>query len=132
MAAPVELAGHRRSSPHHYQVAARGLSHPGRHRSRRGATTTPEWQSLLDETVSEAERILIRALASADPRVPVPLLGYETDGGEVLDLAWEGHRIGVLLDESVTEATTMADTGWTLCPPEAAQIVAVLKTNGVL
>ncbi|SMG55763.1 Distinct helicase family with a unique C-terminal domain including a metal-binding cysteine cluster [Rhodococcus rhodochrous J3] len=91
-----------------------------------------EWQSLLDETVSEAERILIRALVSADPRVPVPLLGYETDEGEVLDLAWEGHRIGVLLDESVTEATTMADTGWTLCPPEAAQIVAVLKTNGVL
>ena len=70
------------------------------------------------------ERALIRALAEAGAAVPV--LGFETDDGDVLDLAWADARIGVVFDDGA-EAE-----GWTLYPPDAAQIVAALKSNGVV
>ena len=84
----------------------------------------PEWQALIDESVSEVERNLIRALAESGAAVPV--LGYETDDGDVIDLAWADARIGVVLDGGAD-----AD-GWTLCPPDPAHIVAALKLNGVV
>lgn len=83
-----------------------------------------EWQILYDEAVSDAERELIRALAEAGAAMPV--LGYETDSGEVLDFAWNQARIGVVFDDS-SELT-----GWTLCPPDAGEIIAALNTNGVM
>jgi ATP-dependent helicase YprA (DUF1998 family) len=83
-----------------------------------------EWQTVFTEAVSDAERALIRALAEAGAAVPV--LGFETDDGDVLDLAWAGARIGVVFDDDAE-----AD-GWTLYPPDAAQIVAALKSNGVV
>ncbi|SHW94309.1 helicase [Mycobacteroides abscessus subsp. abscessus] len=83
-----------------------------------------EWQTIYDEAVSDAERSLISALAEAGAAVPE--LGYETDDGGVLDLAWTGARIGVVFDED-----TAAD-GWTLCEPDADKIVAALRMNGVM
>lgn len=83
-----------------------------------------EWLTLLEEAVSDAERELIRALAESG--VTVPVLGYETDGGDVIDLAWAQARVGVSFDGEDT-----AD-GWTLCPADVAQIVAALKSNGVM
>lgn len=82
-----------------------------------------EWQTLLDDAVSDAERELIRALAEAGAAAPV--LGYETADGEVLDLAWMNARVAVKFDEDAK-----AD-GWTICPPDPAQIVEALKLNGV-
>ncbi len=96
-----------------------------------GQPLAPQWQALLDDTVSEAERTLVQALA-AEPNLPVPRLGYETDDGDVLDFAWESARVGVVLDVTETETHTMADTGWTLCPPDVTEIVAALRKNGVL
>ena len=84
----------------------------------------PDWQAIMDEAVSDAERDLIRALADAG--VAVPVLGYETDSGEVIDFAWAGARIGVVFDDGAT-----AD-GWTLCPADVPQIVAALTSNGVM
>ena len=46
----------------------------------------PEWQAIFDEAVSDTERELITALADAG--VAVPELGYETDSGDVIDMAW--------------------------------------------
>jgi len=46
--------------------------------------------------------------------------------GEVIDLAWAEARVGVTFDGEDT-----AD-GWTLCPADVAQIVAALKSNGVM
>lgn len=83
-----------------------------------------EWQAVFNEAVSDAERDLIRALALAGAAVPA--LGYETDDGDVIDLAWADARVGVSFDSEHT-----AD-GWTLCPAEVPQILAALKTNGVM
>lgn len=85
---------------------------------------TGDWQVLYDEAVSDTERDLIRLLADAGAAVPV--LGFETDSGDVVDLAWSSARIGVVFDS----ATELA--GWTLCPPDAGEIIAALKTNGVM
>jgi hypothetical protein len=52
-------------------------------------------------------------------------MGYETEDGEVIDLAWADARVGVSFD-----GEAVAD-GWTFCPANVAQIVAALKTNGV-
>jgi hypothetical protein len=83
----------------------------------------PAWQSIFDEAVSDTERELITALADAG--VAVPELGYETDSGDVIDMAWVDARIGVSLSGETAE-------GWTLCPADVDQIVAVLQSNGVM
>ncbi|MDF2467662.1 MAG: box helicase [Rhodococcus erythropolis] len=83
-----------------------------------------EWQSVYGDAVSDAERALVRALFEAGAAVPV--LGYETEDGEVLDFAWTGPRVGVVFNEE-----SGAD-GWTLCPPDANKIVSALKMNGVM
>lgn len=88
------------------------------------ASLPAEWQSVYAEAVSDAERGLISALAEAGTAVPV--LGYETEDGGVLDLAWAGVRIGVVFDVGAE-----AD-GWTLCTPDVEKIVAALKLNGVM
>ena len=84
----------------------------------------PQWQTLFDDAVSDTERQLIRALAEAGAAVPE--LGYETEGGDVIDLAWAQPRIGVTFEVG------SAPAGWTLCPADVEQIVALLKSNGVM
>jgi len=74
--------------------------------------------------VSDAERGLIRALADAGAAAPV--LGYETADGDVLDMAWAGARVAVVFDDAAPV------DGWTMCPPDAAQIVEALTMNGVM
>ncbi|AMO59909.1 helicase [Mycolicibacterium phlei] len=83
-----------------------------------------EWQRLLDEAVSDAERELIRALAAAGASAPE--LGYETTDGEVLDLAWTDARVAVVFDQSEPV------DGWTLCSPDVGEILNALKSNGVV
>jgi hypothetical protein len=83
-----------------------------------------EWKTVFDEAVSDAERDLIRALAEAGAAIPT--LGYETDDGEVIDLAWPDARVGVRFDEGATAE------GWTFCPADVPQILAALKSNGVM
>ncbi|SUE13269.1 dead/deah box helicase [Rhodococcus gordoniae] len=92
------------------------------------ATLSPEWQELFDSTVSDAEKQLVLALAESG--VPVPELSYETDDGDVVDFAWGEHRIGVLLAPNDEVARTMAESGWTMCPPDVEQIAAVVKRAG--
>lgn len=87
-------------------------------------TLSPEWQSLIDEAVSEVERNLIRALA--DSGAALPVLGYETEDGDVIDFAWADARVGVAIDGSGE-----AD-GWTFCPPDTAKILEALKLSGVV
>lgn len=88
----------------------------------------PAWQAVYAETVSDTEKQLVLALAAAD--VPVPELGFETEVGDVVDFAWSDSRIGVLLDEDSDTASTMAESGWTICPPDAEAIAAAIR-NGV-
>ncbi|WP_280204952.1 DEAD/DEAH box helicase [Nocardia farcinica] len=90
----------------------------------------PEWQRLVDESISDAERALIRDLSGAG--VPLPAQGFETDDGEVVDLAWPGARVGVLFDRGAIATNTLTDQGWTVCPPEMTPIIAALTANGVM
>ncbi|BCN43449.1 DUF262 domain-containing protein [Prescottella equi] len=92
----------------------------------------PRWQALVDATVSEAERALVVALAESGVDVPTPALGYETDEGDVLDLAWADIRVGVVIEGQPELPHTMSELGWTMCPPDAGQIVEALKKNGVV
>jgi hypothetical protein len=82
------------------------------------------WQALLAEAVSDTERELIRVLADAG--VAVPQLGYETDSGDVVDMAWVGAKIGVTFDGGESPS------GWMLYPADLEQLVSVLKSNGVV
>ncbi len=91
---------------------------------------SPEWQAVYADTVSEAERALVLALASAG--APLPQQGLETDDGDVIDIAWPAAQVGVLFDGGAEAAETIIDQGWTICPPELAPIVAALTSNGVM
>lgn len=91
---------------------------------------SPHWQKSYEESISDQERALIRALAAAG--TPLPTQGFETDDGEVIDIAWPGARVGVLFDDVGEAADTIADLGWTVCVPEIAPIVAALTANGVM
>jgi hypothetical protein len=108
------------------ECAAIGIIHSGRCQTM--VTNSSEvalpaqWQAVLNDAVSDAERDLIRGLAEAG--VAVPALGFETEDGEVIDIAWADARVGVSFD-----GEAVAD-GWILCPADVAQIMAALKTNG--
>ncbi|MQY25724.1 DEAD/DEAH box helicase [Nocardia aurantia] len=90
----------------------------------------PHWQTLYDTSISDAERALVLDLAAAG--TPVPEQGFETDDGEVIDIAWPGARVGVLFDGGDAAPNTLADQGWTICPPETAPIITALIANGVM
>lgn len=92
------------------------------------ASLSPGWQEVFDATVSDLEKALVLALVAAD--LPVPVIGYETDDGDVVDLAWDNPRIGVLFEPDDELARTMSESGWILCPLDAEQIAAAMK-NGV-
>ena len=94
------------------------------------APLSPEWQQLIDEAVSDAERLLIRSLA-AIPGIPVPELGVETDDGTVLDFAWAAQHIGVVFEPENPENENLSDQGWTMCPADADRIAQTLNANGV-
>ena len=109
------------------ECAAIGVIHSGRCQdvvTNSGEAALPaQWQAVLNEAVSEAERDLIRGLAAAGTAVPV--MGFETEDGQVIDLAWVDARVGVTFD-----GEAHADE-WTFCPADIAQIEAALKRNGV-
>lgn len=116
-----------------------GISDPGRVTTRTQLEVVPavapdgvqdtvlpaEWQTLLGEAVSEAERTLIRLLAERVTAPPV--LGFETADGEVIDMAWADARVAVVFDDEEEPLT-----GWTVCPPNAARIIEALTLNGVV
>ncbi|MFE2997311.1 DEAD/DEAH box helicase [Nocardia sp. NPDC059246] len=111
-------------------LLAADTSTPDRTAISSGVHLSAAWQQLLGETVSAAEKELVLALAEAG--APPPVLGLETDNGEVVDLGWPDSQIAVLLYDNEETATLMSELGWTMCPPSPEQIVAVLKTNGVM
>ncbi|WP_137726482.1 DUF262 domain-containing protein [Prescottella subtropica] len=118
-------------------LASNGLEFTDRHRATTPAdepstaALAPRWQGLVDATVSDAEKELVVSLAESSIDLPVPALGYETDDGDVLDLAWPDIRVGVITGDRSELSHTMSELGWTMCPPDAGQIVEALKKNGV-
>lgn len=69
-------------------------------------TFTAEWQSLIDNALSDIEREMLLKLANAG--VPAPEQGYETDEGMPCALAWPEPRYALVEEDSVDLA------GWTV------------------
>ncbi|QCB52930.1 DEAD/DEAH box helicase [Rhodococcus sp. PAMC28707] len=90
------------------------------------AELTAEWQAVYDSTVSDAEKKFVIELAATD--LPVPIVGFETDDGEVVDFAWRDMRIGVLFAPDDATTNTMSEAGWTLCTPDIEQIAVALRS----
>lgn len=94
------------------------------------ANLSDEWRGVLADTVTDAEKMLVLALAAAE--VPTPTIGYETDDGDVIDFAWTDARVCVVEDTMSELAHTMTTAGWTICTPSVESIVDALTKNGVL
>ncbi|MFE6864516.1 DEAD/DEAH box helicase [Nocardia sp. NPDC057668] len=93
-----------------------------------GVHMSPAWREVYEATISDQEKELVLGLIAAG--APVPVLGAETEDGEVIDLAWPDARLGVLLGDEPDIAPALVELGWTLCPPDALQIVESLTANG--
>jgi len=93
---------------------------PGAH----AVALPPVWQALVD-LASDAERAILVDLAGRGT-VPVPALGFETDDGTPIDLAWPEERIAVELDGDDVTRAELAATGWTWVPPDPDAIAAAL------
>jgi len=87
------------------------------------------WRALAD-LASDQERALLVALADLGS-LPAPELGFETDTGVPLDVAWPDARIAVDLDVDDDTRQELADAGWTLVPADpdaiAEAVAAALK-----
>ena len=89
----------------------------------------PLWQALLEQTVSDAERELVKLLA-AHSGLPVPELGHEAEDGSVLDLAWPDQRIAVVLDPESMDTESLIADGWQLCGADVPNVVERLPAAG--
>jgi len=85
-----------------------------------------DWQDLVDNSVGDAEALLVRRLHALG--VPLPSQGFETSDGTPLTLAWPDARVGVLIDaDSVAE-----QTDWLMLPGDADEIARHLTSDLVL
>jgi len=93
------------------------------------AAIPAEWRALVD-LASDQERALLVALADRGS-LPAPELGFETDTGVPLDVAWPDARIAVDLDVDDDTRQELAHAGWTLVPADpdaiAEAVAAALK-----
>src|SRR5262249_5184211 len=69
----------------------------------------PEWQAIRDLTLEGRERHLVEQLAQ-DDSIPVPVLGYETEGGIPIDFAWPEAQVAVCFDED--DRAELGANGW--------------------
>ncbi|HLS49765.1 MAG TPA: DUF1998 domain-containing protein [Actinomycetaceae bacterium] len=73
------------------------------------ASLTEEWQALMTEAL-EDERSALEVVARAG--VPLPELGYETERGVPVDIAWPDQHVAVLVADSSDDGLT--EDGWTV------------------
>lgn len=93
----------------------------------RAVTLAPAWEALID-LASDAERALLVQLAERGT-VPVPELGFETDAGTPIDLAWPGVRLAVELDADEETRAELAADDWIWVAADADAIVAALAAR---
>ncbi len=75
-----------------------------------------DWQDLVENSVGDAEALLVRRLHALG--VPLPCQGFETSDGTPLTLAWPDARVGVLIDGDDGED----EDGWLMLPGDADEI----------
>ncbi len=98
-------------------------SEPGRF-----AVLLPDgWQELVS-LATDAERAVLIELANLGT-LPVPEVGYETDGGLPIDLAWPSKQIAVLLDPDDLSIRDLRVSGWTIVAPDPAAISAAVNAS---
>ncbi len=75
-----------------------------------------DWQDLVENSVGDAEALLVRRLHALG--VPLPCQGFETSDGTPLTLAWPDARVGVLIDGDDGED----EDGWLMLTGDADEI----------
>jgi ATP-dependent helicase YprA (DUF1998 family) len=91
----------------------------------------PEWQSVHD-LASVAERVFAEQLVrhgqrNAGELLPVPVIGYETDEGTPVDLAWPDRKIAVFLDLEADDPRVAELPGWRVFGDDPDAVFAALK-----
>ena len=69
------------------------------------------WASLISQA-TEAEKAILETLSRH--AIPKPELGYESDGGIPMSIAWPDERLVVVVDVSDDERDELAGEGWSV------------------
>ena len=85
----------------------------------------PAWQAQVDQTIDPAEADLLRRLAATGV-VPVPVVGYESAEGIVIDAAWPDRRIAVYLDPDPDDRRDLEAAGWRVLDADVDTLLAAL------
>ena len=91
-----------------------------------------EWQSAHDLATSGAERAFIDQFAQyaqgdAGQFIPVPVVGFEAEGGIPIDFAWPDSKIAVFLDLDADDRRVLEMAGWRVFPDDPDAVFAALK-----
>jgi hypothetical protein len=62
--------------------------------------------------------------------VPVPVVGYESEEGIVIDVAWPDLKIAVYLDPNPDDCRDLEAAGWTLLAAETDALIGALSEAG--
>jgi hypothetical protein len=91
-----------------------------------GEGLLPEWQAIRELALEGAERSFVEGLARLGS-VPVPVVGYETDGGIPIDFAWPDAHLAVRLEPDENDQHELESAGWQWVPADPAAVAAALS-----
>ena len=86
----------------------------------------PEWQAIRELALEGAERSFVEGLARLGS-IPVPVVGYETDGGIPIDFAWPDMHLAVRLEPDENDQHELESAGWQWVPADPAAVAAALR-----
>jgi ATP-dependent helicase YprA (DUF1998 family) len=76
------------------------------------------WRDALAGAVT-AERDFLLELAALEDQLPVPVLGFETDDGIPIDLAWVDAKVAVFIEGIEDDRRDLEAAGWHILPTDA-------------
>ena len=83
-----------------------------------------DWESLIGQA-TEAEKMILETVSRYS--IPKPELGYESEGGIPMSLAWPDQRLVIVVDLSDGERDELADEGWSVV--DVDELIARLTTG---
>jgi hypothetical protein len=91
-----------------------------------GEGLPPEWQAIRELALEGAERSFVEGLARLGS-IPVPAVGYETDGGIPIDFAWPDMHLAVRLELDEDGQHELESAGWHWVLADPAAVAAALS-----
>ena len=84
-----------------------------------------DWAAQLDQAADDEEVALLLELATTTT-VPAPRVGYESDEGIIITVAWPDHRVAAYLSPDPDDRRDLEAVGWHVLAADVAAIAAVL------